>query len=207
METWWSYFAQSHDASQPQSRTSDPELQDPQPTPHPAPRRTLMAPSTPQGPGSKARAEHGPREGGEGGTIHCRCGAPRVAGTPTLLFGVGPIPGSVNRVKMILSFLKERRTGKDVATYRFLLVFTSGSSLPSSELDPSLGSAERKSGSHGQYGAHGFGKPLGGTTSSRLSLKLGKQISLNDGPQSFNYTSGFLLKLDLNPVTILAGFP
>ena len=110
---------------------------------------------------------------------------------------------------MILSFLKERRTGKDVATYRFLLVFTSGSSLPSSELDPSLGSAERKSDSHGQYRAHGFGKPPGSTTSSRLSLKLGKQIPLNDGPQSFSYTSGFPLKRDLHPmtiITILAGF-
>ena len=90
MKTWWSYFAQSHDASQAQSRTSDPELQDPWPTPHPAPCGTLMAPSTPQGPGSKARAEHGPREGEEGGTVHCRRGAPRVAGTPTLCLGLDP---------------------------------------------------------------------------------------------------------------------
>ena len=135
-------------------------------------------------------------------------GPPEWLGPPPS--GDGPIPGSVNRVKMILSFLKERRTGKDVATYRFLLVFTSGSSLPSSELDPSLGSAERKSDLHGQYGARGFGKPPGSTTSSRLSLKLGNQIPLNDGPRAFSYASGFLLKMDLCPVTIitiLAGFP
>lgn len=130
-----------------------------------------------------------------------------MAGIPHPLFGVGPIPDSVNRVKMILFFLKERHTGKDVVTYRFLLVFTSGSSLPSSELDPSLGSAERKSGSYGQYRAHGFGKLLGSTTSSRLSLKLGKQISVKDGPQSHSYARGFPLKLDLCPITMLVGFP
>ena len=36
METWWSYFAQSLEAGKPQSQTSDPELQEPRPTPHPA---------------------------------------------------------------------------------------------------------------------------------------------------------------------------
>ena len=48
-------------------------------------------------------------------------GLPEWLGSPTL-FGVEPVPGSVNRVKMILFFLKERRTGKGVVTYRFLLV-------------------------------------------------------------------------------------
>ena len=32
METWWSYFAQSLEAGKPQSQTSEPELQEPQPT-------------------------------------------------------------------------------------------------------------------------------------------------------------------------------
>ena len=162
-----------------------------------------MAPSTPQGPGSKARAEHGPREAAEGGAVQCRLGAPRVAGIPHPLFGVEPVPGSVNRVKMILFFLKERRTGKGMVTYRFLLVFTSGSSLLSSELDPSLGSAERKSVWYCQYRARSFGKPPGSTSSSRLSLKLGKRISLKDGPQSYNYATGLPLKTDLCPVTII----
>ena len=172
-------------------------------TQHTAPHGTSMAPSTPQGPGSKARAEHGPREAAEGGVVQCRLGAPRVAGIPRPLFGVEPVPGSVNRVKMILFFLKERLTGKDVVTYRFLLVFTSGSSLPSSELDPSLGSAERKSGWYGQDRAHSFGKPPASTSSSRLSLKLGKRISLKDGPQSSNYAGGLPLKMDLSPVTTI----
>lgn len=59
---------------------------------------------------------------------------------------------SVNRVKMIPFLskptnypLRKDTRGKDIDTYRFLLVFTLGSSLLSSELNPSLGSAERES--------------------------------------------------------------
>lgn len=94
---------------------------------------------------------------------------------------------------MILFFLKERHTGKDMVTYRFLLVFTSGSSLPSSELDPSLGSAERKSGSYGEsYRAQRLWQATGKHHFQQAQLEIKE--------------NRFPLKMDLSPIAMLAGF-
>lgn len=80
-----------------------------------------------------------------------------------------------------LSFLpllipQDGPTGRHGATYRFLLVFTSGASLPSSELDPSLGSPEREACSR-LARARAAPNPREALLPSRLGCKLRKPVS------------------------------
>lgn len=81
-----------------------------------------------------------------------------------------------------LSFLpllipQDGPTGRHGATYRFLLVFTSGASLPSSELDPSLGSPEREACLR-LARARAAPNPREALLPSRLGCELRKPVSL-----------------------------